>query len=334
MTDTALGPLLDSRPPSFAPDAVAALLARHWGLMGALSPLTSERDLNHRLDAPHGRFVVKIANRAEDPAVTRLQSRALRHVAATDPGLPVPRVVATAEGTDDIRLPGGEVMRVLTWLDGTPLAGLPHSPAQAAGVARLGAGLTRALRGFHDPAADHILQWDIRHALRLRPFLPHVADPGLRRLCARTLDAFEARVTPTLPDLPWQVIHGDLNPHNLLGDPAAPECVTGLLDFGDMVRTPRFCDAAIAAAYQIDPDDAAGSLAAFTAIWAETDPFTDQEAALLPLMVAARMVTTLAITAFRAARYPENAPYILRNAPSAMAGLAALAPLLELDARP
>ena len=141
-------------------------------------------------------------------------------------------------------------------------------------------------------------------------------------------------MTPALPHLRWQVIHGDLNPHNLLGDPAAPDRVTGILDFGDMVRTPRVCDAAIAASYQIDPDRTADSLAAFTAAWAATDPFTDEEAALLPLMIATRMVTTLAITAFRAARYPENAPYILRNAPSATAGLIALFPLLEPDARP
>ena len=331
MTDTALGPLLDSPPPVMDVADVAALLSRHWDLTGALSPLTSERDLNHRLDAPHGRFVVKIGNRAEDPAVTRMQTRALRHAAAADPSLPIPRVVTTGQGADDIRLPGGEVMRVLTWLDGAPLAGLPYSPAQAVGVARLGAGLTRALRGFTDPAADHILQWDIRHALRLRPLLPHVADLRLRGLCSRTLDAFEARVIPALPHLPWQVIHGDLNPHNLLGDPSAPDQVTGILDFGDMVRTPRLCDAAIAAAYQIDADRAEESLAAFSEAWAEIDPFTDQEATLLPLMVASRMVTTLAITAFRAARYPENAAYILRNAPSATVGLVALAPLLELD---
>ena len=334
MSDTPLGPLLDSRPPALAAADVAALLAQHWGLAGRLSPLTSERDLNHRLDAADGRFVVKIANRAEDPAVTRMQSRALRHAAAADPALAIPRVIATGQGTDDIRLPSGEVMRVLTWLDGAPLAGLPRSPAQAQGVARLGARLCRALQGFQDPAADHVLQWDIRHALRLRPLLPHVQDAALRALCARTLDAFEARVTPALPHLRWQVIHGDLNPHNLLGDTAAPERVTGILDFGDMVRTPRLCDAAIAASYVIDPAQAARSLAAFTAAWAEIDPFTGDEAALLPLMVAARMVTTLAITAFRAARYPENAPYILRNAPSAALGLAALAPHLELDARP
>jgi hydroxylysine kinase len=34
-----------------------------------------------------------------------------------------------------------------------------------------------------------------------------------------------------------------------------------------------------------------------------------------------RMVLTVAITGWRAARYPENASYILRNNPQAWAGL-------------
>ncbi len=325
MTTAPLGPLLDSRPPAFAPDRVATWLLEHWGLSGKLTPLTSERDLNHRLDAGVGRFVVKIANLAEPHAMTRFQSRALRHAAARDPALPIPRVVAARGGADDICLPSGHLMRVLTWLDGAPLAGLPASPAQAAGVARLGARLARAMQGFVDPAADHILQWDIKQASSLRPLLPHIADPGLRRLATDALDRFEARVAPVLPALRWQVIHGDLNPHNVLGDPARPDHVTGILDFGDMVHSPMICDLAVAAAYTLDPADPGASLAAFAAAWAEEYPLVQAELALLPDLVAARMVTTLAITSFRAARYPENAPYILRNFPSAAAGLVALA---------
>ncbi|WP_158241804.1 phosphotransferase [Tabrizicola sp. TH137] len=334
MSDTPLGPLLDSRPPALAVQAVAGLVATHWGLTGPLTPLTSERDLNHRLDAPEGRFVVKIANRAEPHAMTRMQSRALRHAAAADPGLPIPRVIATRDGADDVVLPSGELLRLLTWVEGAPLAVLPAHRARASAVAGLGARLARALRGFADPAADHDLQWDIKHALRLRPLLPHITDPWLHDLASATLDAFEAQVTPVLPALRWQVIHGDLNPHNLLGDPAAPDRVTGILDFGDMVRTPLLCDLAIAAAYQIDPEDGPASLAAFAEAWHAVDPLTDQEARLLPVMVAARMVTTLAITSFRAARYPENAAYILRNFPSAAAGLTALASHPKLKARP
>lgn len=327
MTHTPLGPLLDSHPPVFGQDQVAALLSRHWGLRGRLSPLTSERDLNHRLDAPEGRFVVKIANAAEPHALTRFQNRALRHAAAADATLPIPRVIAARDGADDVLLPDGNLMRVLSWVEGAPLAGLPRTGPQGRAVATLGARLLRALRGLDDPAADHVLQWDIRHAAALRPLLPHIEDPDLRALCTRVLDRFDADVAPALPALPWQVIHGDLNPHNILGDPGDPDRVTGILDFGDMVRTPRLCDLAVAASYRIAPEDALGSLTAFAAAWHAIDPLTPAERDHLFDLVAARMVTTVAITAFRAARYPENAAYILRNVPSARAGLAAFAAL-------
>jgi len=327
MTDTLLGPLLDSRPPEMGRDRVADLVRTHWAMEGALAPLTSERDLNHRLDAPQGRFVVKIANAAEPHALTRFQNRALRHAAVKDPTLPIPRVIATRQGEDDVILPAGHLMRLLSWVEGAPLAGLPRTPAQGRAVATLGARLARALRGLDDPAAGHVLQWDIRHAARLRPLLPHVADPDLRALCAAVLDRFDATVAPALPGLRWQVIHGDLNPHNILGDPAQPDLVTGILDFGDMVRTPLICDLAVAASYRIDPADPLCTLADFAAAWHATDPLTPDERALLFDLTTARMVTTVAITAFRAARYPENAPYILRNLPSARAGLTAFAAL-------
>lgn len=322
-----LGPLLDTPPPAMGSDRVAALLAEHWGLTGQLSPLTSERDLNHRLTAPQGRFVVKVANAAEPRALTRFQNRALRHAAAADPALPIPRVIATRDGADDVVLPEGNLMRVLTWVEGAPLATLPQSAAQGRAVATLGARLARALRGLDDPAADHVLQWDIRHAAALRPLLPDIADPALRALCTDVLDRFDADIAPALPGLRWQVVHGDLNPHNILADPAGPDRVTGILDFGDMVRTPLVCDLAIAASYRIDPAHPLGSLSDFAAAWHATDPLTGAERALLPDLVAARMVTTVAITARRAARYPANADYILRNVPSARAGLAALATL-------
>lgn len=325
MSSAPLGPLLDSRPPDFAPDQVADWAAAHWGLTGTFTPLTSERDQNHRLTAAQGRYVIKIANLAEPHALTRFQSGALHHALARDPALPIPRVVAALNGADDVVLPTGHLMRVLTWVEGAPLASLPPSRAQSIGVARLGGRLARAMQGFADPAADHVLQWDIKQAAALRPLLRHIADPALRALACAALDRFDALVAPALPALRWQVIHGDLNPHNVLGDPADPTRVTGILDFGDMVHTPLICDLAIAAAYCLDPTDLIASLSSFTAAWASECPLTAPERALIPDLVAARMVTTLAITSFRATRYPENAPYILRNFPSAAAGLAALA---------
>lgn len=322
-----LGGSLDTAPPRFDPAEVARLAQQHWGLPGSLQPLTSERDQNHLLRGPQGAFVVKIANLAEGHGVQRMQNRALRHIAARDPDLPVPRVVATHRGGDDVILPDGHLMRVLTWLEGEMLHAAPQGRAQSAALARMLARLTRALEGFVDPAADHILQWDIKNAGQLVGLLGFIDDSAARALCADVLARFSAHVAPLLPALPWQVVHSDLNPHNVLVDPADAARVAGILDFGDMVHTPRVCDLAVAAAYRITADDPFGALVEFAAAYHAVNPLVAAELAVYPDLVAARMVTTISIASWRASRYPENAPYILRNFPSARAGLERLAAL-------
>ena len=326
-----LGSLLTSPPPALRVAEVAALVARHWGLYGEFAPLTSERDLNFRLTGDAGRFVVKIANSAEPVEQTRFQNRALRHVAARDAGLPVPRVVAALDGADDVLLPSGHLMRVITWLDGTPLhmarGGAAQRQALAQGLARL----TLALQGFDDPAADHLLLWDIKNAARLRPMLPLVPDADLRAICEGVLDRFDA-LAPALAGLRWQVVHSDLNPHNVLVAPDDPDRLAGIIDFGDMVRTPVICDLAVACAYEIDREGPLASLVEFAAAYHRLNPLTAAERDMLFDLTATRMVTTVAITGWRAAEYPQNRDYILRNYPSARAGLMALAAVPREDA--
>ncbi|MEZ5912978.1 MAG: phosphotransferase [Paracoccaceae bacterium] len=316
--------ILTSAPPAHDADTVAGWVARHWGLRGRLDRLTSERDLNHRLRCEDGRsLVVKLANRAEPPAVTNFQTEALLHIARTAPDLPVPRVVPALDGRVEIALPGGEVMRLLSWVEGEPMHSARPSAALRQAVGRTAARLTRALEGFEHPAAGHELLWDIKNAARLRPMLAAIADPALRAEATRRLDHFDATLAPALPALPWQVVHADLNPHNLMTGPGG-QTITGILDFGDMVRTPRICDLAVAASYRTDPAAPLQSLSDVIGAWHGVLPLTGAEAEVVLDLVAIRMVTTLALASWRAARYPDNAAYILRNLPASGAGLMAL----------
>lgn len=316
---------LTTAPPRITASAAARLAAEHFGLFGTLTRLTSERDLNFRIAGPEGAHVVKIANAQEPHEVTRFQTAALLHLETRAPDLPVPRVRRSLTGATEVILPGGEMLRALTYLQGQPMHAAPRPPAQRAAMGQMAARLTRGLQGFTHPAAGHRLQWDIRHAADLRPMLPHIGDTNLRALATATLDRFEAKVAPRLNDCRWQVVHNDLNPHNVLVDPADPARIAGILDFGDMVETPLVCDLGVAASYQIDPADAAASLAAFTAAYDAVLPLTDTELSLVGDLTQARMLTTLAIASWRASLYPDNAPYILRNVPSARDGLTALA---------
>lgn len=323
--NTPLGPLLDSAPPPLSEAEAGALARQHFGISGEISRLTSERDVNFRILSSDGSYVLKLANPAEARAVTRMQTAALLHLAAQAPDLPVPRVRRSLAGSPDVLLPDGTLLRCLTYLEGMPLHLRPRSPALGRAMGAIAARLTRGLAGFADPAADHVLQWDIRHASRLRPLLPAIADPGLRQLAEASLDRFDRQIAPRLAECRWQVVHNDLNPHNVLTDPADPDRIAGVLDFGDMVRTPLVCDLAVAASYQLVPEVALESLAGFTRAYEAVLPLSPIERALVPGLTETRMLTTVAITSWRAARYPENAAYILRNFASAREGLIALA---------
>ncbi len=326
-THAALGDLLTSPPPVIPPEHALSLAETHFGLRGTLKPLTSERDANFLLRAPDGRgYVLKFANLAEPAAQTDFQITALRHLEAHAPTLPVPRALRSLDGRDAVALPGG-LFRVLSYLEGVPLHLSPNTAPRRAAMGRMAAALSQGLAGFSHPAADHTLLWDIRQAAGLRPLLTAIADTDLRTRAEATLDQFETAVAPALPACRWQVVHNDLNPHNVLADPARPDQIAGVLDFGDMVRTALVCDLAVAASYQIDPAAPLDSLVTFTAAYHQTLPLLPVETALIFDLVATRMLTTIAIASWRAARYPGNAAYILRNLPSARAGLNAFAAL-------
>ena len=120
-------------------------------------------------------------------------------------------------------------------------------------LGRLAARLDLALRGFFHPAAGHELMWDIKHASRARDLLVHIDHERKRALAQRCLDNFEAHALPLLPRLRAQVIHNDLNPHNVLVAPDASHRIAGIIDFGDMVHAPLINNLAVAAAYQLAP---------------------------------------------------------------------------------
>lgn len=324
---------LSAPPPVFSEDAAIALARRHFGVDGIASKLTSERDANFRIQTATGEsYVLKVSNPAEEPLVTNLQTGALLHVAAKDPALPVQRVFRNVAGTHEeiLRDAAGRplILRLFSYLEGEPLHLAPRSVGQRRSLGQNLARLTRALADFSHAATHYDLQWDIKHASRLWQLLPHVEAGEQRHLVERVLRNFDQFVMPVMAGLRTQFVHNDLNPHNVLVDSHDPTKVAGILDFGDMVWTPLVNDLAVASSYQLalegDPLQEAGDLiAAYHGVL----PLQEIELDLLYDLIGARLATTAAITSWRAARYPENKVYILRNAPRAWAGLAAFAAL-------
>ncbi len=156
----------------------------------------------------------------------------------------------------------------------------------------------------------------------------------LADLVSRFLDGFETHAQPALQNLPRQLVHNDLNPHNIVVEPATCDRVAGIIDFGDLTFTARVNDLAIAAAYQVsDSDDPLAPACDLIAGYHAAAPLEAAEVEVLFDLMATRMAMTIVISSWRALRYPENREYILRNHPGAAARLRRIAGLSRKAAR-
>ncbi|WP_328610836.1 aminotransferase class III-fold pyridoxal phosphate-dependent enzyme [Amycolatopsis sp. NBC_00345] len=292
--------------PVFSPGSLRAALREHWRLAGpALKPLDSERDLNVLVD---GRFVLKLSNPAERADVVDMEVRALDHVHAVDPGLPVPGSVATRTGDAVTRLADDAgrdcLARLITLLPGRPLEGKPVDGGLAAQVGAAAARISVALQGFFHPAAGRTLMWDVRRTPEV------VATSGIG---TGRLGELAARVSPALDAtaaLPSGVQHADVTLTNVLAEAGT---VTGVIDFGDMHHTAAVADLAATLASVLRQ-------AGETSLWPRTEAVLrgyqrhralgPAEVAVLGELVIARLLTTLAVSAARRGPHQDNARYI------------------------
>jgi hydroxylysine kinase len=323
--------LLEVAPARVSDAQIGALLQEHFGLSGRLERLGGERDLNCRVVLADGSSrLLKLSHPLEDPQVVDFHNQAMLRIKQHDPDLPVQRVHRSLAGDyatwvelDEQRM----LVRLLSFVDGVPLYQVDRpSEAFRHTLGQSLARFDRALQGFEHPAAGHTLLWDMQHAEHLRPMLEYVEAGEGRRLVERGLDQFAARVLPCMPQLRRQVIHNDMNPHNIIVDAENPDVLRNILDFGDMVLAPLVNDVAVAASYYLDRSgDVLQPALDIIAAYHHVHPLTDQELALLPELLSTRLALSLCINSWRAELHPENRPYIHRNSERAWANLRALA---------
>lgn len=263
------------------PARVAAVLREEWGFEPhALTRLDTERDDTFRVEHAAGIHLVKVAHPNDGPELLDLQDVALALVAEADPDLPVPRVVPA----DSAVVLDGRIVRVLTWLPGSP-AGRDRLPLRLGG--ELLGRLNRALAPLDHPAADRLLPWDLQHVPGLADYTDDV----------EILDAiarYAAEVVPVLDAVPHQIVHGDFHPHNVLADDAGT--ITGVIDFGDVARTARVCDVGVALGYLVPlegPMDAVRST--FLDGFESVVPLSDAERGVIPGLVVGRQIQRIVI---------------------------------------
>ena len=299
--------VLVAPPPDLTSDEALDLAERIFGVTGDVIPLDGERDQNFRVTGPSGSFVLKVSNTGEDPAAVDMQTRALAHLAAVDPELPVPRVRPTLAGEAFTRA-DGHVVHLVTWIDGEMLepGRLGRGGLEAFGA--LAGRTARALRGFFHPAAGRTLLWDLKQTPGVRPFLGHL-EGERAALVESVFDRFDEHVAAALPSLRAQVVHADLTLTNVVFD--AERRPSGVIDFGDLVHTPLVCDLAVTlASVMRGGDETWADAAAMLRGYRRHVELDGAEVDVVGDLVAARLAAGVVISAWRAARFPENTEYI------------------------
>jgi len=223
----------------------AERVASSFGLTVRALPLGSQQDSNFLLaDGGSVLGVLKIANPAFSAAEIEAQDAAAAHIAAARPDL---RVATVTHGPVAMPVDGGPVhggralARVLRYLPGGTIAGAGRylSPRVVAGLGAVAGQVSLALSSFEHPGLDRVLQWDLRHALRVVDALAgHVRDEDLRSRVTAAARAAWGRVEPLAGRLPWQAVHGDVTDDNVA-------CLVerglrtpdGIIDFGDLTSS-------------------------------------------------------------------------------------------------
>ena len=321
-------------PPRFSDDEAIGLAAR-FGVRGTARSLPSYWDQNFRIHGGDaGEFVLKISGRGVPRSDLELQNAALEHLAASDWAGNYPRVVRTPEGEDILSADGstGDAfdVRLLTWVQGELLADQKPTAELRASLGNFVAGLDETLRDFDHPAAHRTFSWDLSRASSIASVVPTIRHPERRAIVERFRRDYETRIEPQLAKLRRSVVHNDANDYNVLvSDGAAGKAVSGIIDFGDLLHTPRISEVAIAAAYAVlgtfDPVQAACEVIHG---YHTRSALLPEELAVLFPMIAMRIATSVTMAAQTRAGDPDNEYISIHEAP----GWRALEQLACVDA--
>lgn len=301
--------------------AIETVKAR-YGLDVTVASLVSERDQNFLMRTSEGaKYVLKIANAAEDPAVTDFQIKALLHIErmVAEQGIPVtaPRILMTTEGEDQFVLEtaaGNHVSRVVSFIEGSPLGERTASPLLARDMGAFLANLGLALREFTHPGSAHSLLWDLQEALRLREIVRFIRDSEATAAVEAALDDFEQFVSPELGGFRRQVIHSDFNADNVVTEAGNPDKVAGVIDFGDMLEGPLVADVAIGASYlRTVSGDPLMLMCEFLSAYHRVTRLTGDEIDVLFELIRARLCASVAILEWRASMRGDDDPYLQKT---------------------
>jgi Ser/Thr protein kinase RdoA (MazF antagonist) len=284
-------------------------LRRHYGLEGKLTRLGGE-NLNYRVDTIDGStFVFKVVDQDMPSSVVAMEARVVEHAVKSDYPASLPRIIKNISGKIETRIsiPGYsyERSRLIAFVPGVELHSfIDISDKVLFNIGSMVGLFSQIMKDFDDPAAHRSHRWNLTEVAQHRKSISLIEDHEKANLLRWAFDQWESRAAVHFDDLPWQFIHGDLNPENLMME---GDQVTGLVDFGDACMNPAVCDLAICLAYlMMNRDDPLAAVDVVLGGYEQVRPLTPLEHRVLMPLVCGRLAASIAVANERKLIDPSN----------------------------
>lgn len=306
-----------------------------------VKPLPSYDDQNFYIqtwddgNAKQREYVLKIMN-GEDSKNTELitvQTCAMKFL--YDEGLPTQNPLLTKTGEIMSLEPidyGGVIqnhmVRLLTYLPGTPAAKIKATPEILFDIGKIAAvldeTLTKKFQHSYKKSFDRgEFIWNLSNTLLLRKYTYAIKEDHLQRKIEGVITQFESSVKQNLKMFRQCINHGDMNDHNLLlekinasnENSRSQYRVSGILDFGDMSYGYYVFEVAITIMYMMiestDPLPVGGYVLAG---YESVVPLAKEEKEALFTLVCCRFAQSLVMARHSVLLCPENEEYLMITA--------------------
>jgi len=300
----------DSAPPAFTPSQIDQILAAHFGLAGSQTVLESERDQNIAVDTDDAKFVLKIANSAEDLDFLELQSRAMAHLAdAKYPYSPAQIENKDGENIFTVEINGQRnAIRLISFINGPLLSAQTPPPETLESLGKAIGLLSASLQGFsHTAAARPDFEWNLDNVIALKPMCADIENDDDKARVNSLFERYETKVLPKLKNLRNAVLYQDANDNNIIVDANDPTKIKGVFDFGDMCFGRQVNELAVCMAYALlGQDDIYAATQALVRGYTSAFALTEAELDVLFDLARMRLVSSVCMSSHQAKKYQDN----------------------------
>ena len=290
-------------------------LRQKFGIDAKLKCLDGEFDLNFMVTETSGqKYILKVMRADCASDLVDMQCAAIRSLEKEK--LPTPKIISSLSGTDYVVFDDEKGIPRLVWmitaLDGICYANIkPQSLNFIYDLGIKSGVLSSALTDFNHPYLDRDFKWNLMQSNWIKDHLNLIKCKLRRGILFEIIEQYEITLEYA-QNLPHVAIHNDLNDYNVLATSSnlGGVKVSGIIDFGDMVRNPRICELAIAGAYAVlDRDDPMDALAKLVEGYHLIYPLKINELEMIYTFLRMRLAVSVINSTLMALENPKD-PYV------------------------